>query len=469
MSFATTLDGYCKTLDCTGKAIAERSGLSPSTLSRYLNGERTPEAGSENVRKLANGLAQLSRERDEFEPLDADEVNATLEAEIAGTRMVGMDFHMRLDTLMHLVGMRNADFAKLVGVDPSYISRIRRGQRMPADLPRLATNCAHLAAHLCIERELLAELGELVGVSDITSGHPEWDPHDESNIAEIIEVWLKGSQIVQADMAKLDDLLTWLDETDLGTWLSIADESLEATTPPSPFARFYYGVGGMRSAEIDFLKTAADTHARNLSLSSDTPFTLIPPDSRFIRQYERTLMRVLKTGCRINVFYSVERPLEDTIRSMRLWIPLYMTGQITPYYLKGVNNRLFFHMNYVCDTCALSSEAVMGHEEDGRYYFTSRPEDVAYYQRKMGFILEKASSLLEIYRECDPGQKQAFENGEAARQAKGRGRDLGQDRFRNLRVTIYPGDCTVLTLPCGPTVVHFVIRHPKINYLIARM
>ena len=120
MSFATTLDAYCKALDCTGKDIATRCGLSPSTLSRYLNGERAPAAGSEIIEKLAATIAELSAERDNCELLEASEVRAALDAEIVGTQMVGMDFHMRLDALMHLIGISNASLAEVIGVDPSY-------------------------------------------------------------------------------------------------------------------------------------------------------------------------------------------------------------------------------------------------------------------------------------------------------------------------------------------------------------
>ena len=471
MSFAPTLEAYRKALDCTNRDISKRSGLPASTISRYLNGERVPTVGSENIRKLAEGLVAISLDQDTRNPYEADNVLAALEAAITGTRMVGMDFHMRLDALMHLAGLSNAAVAEVVGVDPSYISRIRHGQRMPANVPRFATLCAHLAAIACIETDKLADLGELVGMPDITSGDPEWDPYDESNTAEVVEVWLKGSQIVQSDIAKFEELLTWIDETDLSEWLSMseADDVAIEIDQPSPLARFYYGLGGMRTAELDFLTMAANTHSRNLFLSSDMPLMRIPPDSRFIRQYGKAMTNVMKTGCRVNVFYNIERPLEETIRSLRIWMPLYISGQVTPYYLKGLSNRLFYHMNYSCDTCALSAEAVVGHIEDGRYYFTTRPEDVSYYQRKMQCILEKASSLLEIYRDCDPGQQEAFEKAEAERQAKNPGRRICEGRFHKLQVQSYPGDCTVLMLPCGPTVVRFVIRHPKINYIVAHM
>ena len=469
MSFASVFNDYCNEIDCTNSDLARICGISPSSLSRYRHGERTPEANSRIVKQLADGIATLSR-NNAHAPLEAKTVHAALEAEIAGTCMVGMDFHMRLDSLMHLLGMSNTALAEAIGVDPSYISRIRRGQRMPSNLPRFTIICAHLAAIRCIEDRLFDELGELVGVPDLATGHPEWDPYEESNVAEIVDEWLKGNQIIQADVAKLGDLLLWLDETDFSQWLSMNEGAVGDTIdPPSPVARFYYGINGMRSAELDFLDMAAKTHARSMSLSTDMPLMHIPPGSRFIKQYGEAMINVLKTGCSINVFYNIERPLEDTIRSLRIWMPIYLSGQVTPYYFKGVNNRLFYHMNYVCDTCALSSEAVVDHIEEGRYYFTTRPKDVSYYQRKMGFVLEKASSLLEIYRDCDPGQQEAFERGEAKRRAKGKAHRIGEDRFHNLHVTHYLGDCTALTLPCGPTAVHFVIRHPKINYIVARM
>lgn len=470
MTFAATLDSYCKALDCTSKVVATRCGISASTLSRYLSGNRTPDANSKSINRLAEGLAALSRESGMPEPFEAADVHADLVAGIVGTQMVGMDFHTRLDTLMNLAGVRNADIAEVTGTDPSYVSRIRHGQRTPSNLPSFTANSAHVIAHMCIKNNALDDLGDLVGIFDITEGFPGWDPSEEFDIAEIIEVWLMGSQIVQADMAKLDELLTWLDETDFSSWLSLRNAKLEEDPdPPDPIARFYYGVDGMRSAEIDFLNMALATRSKNLWLSTDSPLMRIPPDPQFLKRYHHALARLLEAGCRIKVFHAIEQPLEETIQSLHQWIPLCITGQVDPYFLKGVNNRLFFHMNYVCDSCALSSEAVRDHEEDGRYYFTTRPNDVAYYQRKIGYIQEKASSLFETYRSCDPDQQAAFEKAEAKRQATGSGYMMDKERFNNLEITVYPGDCTVIALPCGPAVVHFVLRHPKINYIIAHM
>ena len=54
MDFKKILDDYMKQLDCTAKDLAESSGLSAATISRYRSGNRVPEDGSENFDRLIN-------------------------------------------------------------------------------------------------------------------------------------------------------------------------------------------------------------------------------------------------------------------------------------------------------------------------------------------------------------------------------------------------------------------------------
>ena len=470
MTFASALDSYCKITGRTNRQISDYCDVSPSTLTRYRHGERVPEPGSTIVRKLAEALAELSAEENPLYALDADEVNTVFENELASPQMAGMDFHMRLDMLMHLIGIRNADFAEVTGVDPSYISRIRRGQRMPANMREFASICSHLAANMCIARNLVDDVGELVGMPEISRQFPPEEEDSESEIAEVIEVWLTGSEIYTTDIVEMNKLFKWLDKTDFSEWIALGDSVTEAVPEAQlPVARFYHGLGGMRSAEREFVSTAIKAHAKNAFISSDMPLLSLAGSREVLDSFMDSGLELIRNGCHINILYSLERPLEDTIKSLRLWIPLYITGCVTPGFLKGVNNRLFYHVNRICDVCVLSAESVMGHEADGRCYFSTRPEDIAYYQKKMDFILEKSSTLIEIYREHDPAQKKSFHEAEAARKAKGNGKRIGANRYKNLTVTSYPGDCVVLSVPCGSEPVHLVSRHPKINYIVARM
>ena len=470
MSFATTLDGYCKALNRTNQDIALACDVSPSTLSRYRNGVHTPDDRDEVVDNLASGIARMARATGTPGKWDESEIRQSLKASLSEADMVGMDFNMRFDAIMNLTGMRNAKVAQILDVDPSYISRIRKGQRQPGNMRSFATTISLLAAHFCLERNLIDDLGDLTGMPMLALEAPDWETDDESSIAEVIEVWLLGDNIVRADMMRLKQFFIWCDTTDFSPWLTLEGAPTEkASSQPAPFARFYYGVGAMRNAEIGFLETTSASHAQTMSLSSDMPLMQIEPSSSFLERYQQGIIKVLKTGCHVNVIFNMERPLEETIRSLRMWHPLYMTGRVSPHYLIGLNNRLFCHVNYVSDVCALSSEAVMGHAEDGRYYLTTRPEDLQYYRRKMGYILEKSSSLLDIYRDIDPGRLEQFRKAEEELRTTAPGRAIGEDLFKNIRVTSYPRNHSVLTIPCDGGDVHLVIRHPKINYAIALM
>lgn len=36
------------------------------------------------------------------------------------------------------------------------------------------------------------------------------------------------------------------------------------------------------------------------------------------------------------------------------WIPIYMTGQVSPFYLKGIQNSVYCHLNYCSGNVALT-------------------------------------------------------------------------------------------------------------------
>ena len=80
------------------------------------------------------------------------------------------------------------------------------------------------------------------------------------------------------------------------------------------------------------------------------------------------------------------------------WIPMYMTGQIAPYYLKNVQNNAFLHLLKVSGAAALSGEAVAGFHSEGRYYLTKSKKELGYYRKRANDLLSNACPLMEIYR-----------------------------------------------------------------------
>lgn len=149
--FCEALDAECRRLGVSSRALAAEAGISESTLSRYRTGLRTP--GEKTIDALASALAALSGGAEA-----SDEVAAHLRAPLERRRQDDVALCRRMDALMAEAGLTSSDLAR---VDPSYISRIRSGVRVPADPEALAASCASLAARRLAgadEHELLAKL-----------------------------------------------------------------------------------------------------------------------------------------------------------------------------------------------------------------------------------------------------------------------------------------------------------------------
>ena len=88
------------------------------------------------------------------------------------------------------------------------------------------------------------------------------------------------------------------------------------------------------------------------------------------------LAMVLKKGLHIHIIHEVERPIKDMMLGLENWIPLYMTGQISPYYLKGIQNKVYSHLHYSSGQAAMTGDCISGHHENAHYYLTSHKEEV---------------------------------------------------------------------------------------------
>ncbi len=78
---------------------------------------------------------------------------------------------------------------------------------------------------------------------------------------------------------------------------------------------------------------------------------------------------------------------------------MYMTGLISPYYLKKyAKQHIPALVKKVSGSAALSGEAITGYHENGKYYLTKSRREVEYYQRRANELLKNADSLMDIYR-----------------------------------------------------------------------
>lgn len=191
---------------------------------------------------------------------------------------------------------------------------------------------------------------------------------------------------------------------------------MEVPTVPFqlPLSKTYYGLKEMKNGELDFLKaTALGKSDSPVFLCSDMPMDDMAKDRDFTKKYMFGLAVLLKKGLHLNVVHNLDRPFHELMLGLEGWIPLYMTGQITPCYLKGVQNNVYCHFLNVSGSAALSGECIAGAHERGRYELTKGGEALRYYHERADAIWKKALPLMDIYREKQAAALHAFQLADA--------------------------------------------------------
>ena len=155
----------------------------------------------------------------------------------------------------------------------------------------------------------------------------------------------------------------------------------------------------MMDSELDFMKAAVLSRSTEpVFLYSNMPMTEMAQDPEFPKKWMFGMALLLKKGLRLQIIHNIDRNLPEMMLGLESFIPMYMTGQIEPYYFKAPQGGVFLHFLRVSGTAALTGEAVSGHHSEGRYYLTNNRAEVAYYRRRADALLENAKPLMEIYR-----------------------------------------------------------------------
>ena len=128
----------------------------------------------------------------------------------------------------------------------------------------------------------------------------------------------------------------------------------------------------------------------------------------FNKKWMFAIAMALKKGLHLNIIHNVDRPFEEMMLGLEAWIPLYMTGQISPYHFKNISTEIYHHFTYVSGVVALSGECIDGYHEDGKYHLSTGKEELAYFHKKADHLLQKASTLMEIYTKDDAVRFETF-------------------------------------------------------------
>jgi len=254
----------------------------------------------------------------------------------------------KIDFLMKVTGTSNAQLARALNFDASYISRIRAGKRgLPPHLPFIEPAALFFARN--VREGYQAEtLAHELGVSGT------W-PDDAPTAARLIAQWLVGADRGEAYRGQ-----------------EKSPESAPSNAPQSTRgraveARLFFGEAGRREAALAFLQRVADVDAPcELLLQSDEDTAWMYRDAGFVGAWTSLMTRLVHAGCTFTVVHTVSRSGNEMWEGLQEWLPLYLTGAIRPYYYPrlrdGIRARSLFVARGRCALVANSVRDMAGNE-----------------------------------------------------------------------------------------------------------
>mgnify|MGYP000547450174 FL=1 len=404
MKFSEKLNDYIEQLSCTGKDICNLSGISAASLSRYRNGERVPELGTKPFEDLCCALAQISAQKGKLQ-ITADAVK---KAFVSCDDFVSTDKELlrkNFNTLLSALNVNLTQLCQYTNYDASAVFRIRNGSRKPGDAERFASAVASFVTRTMQTQSEIGAVAELIGC-DID------EIYDLSVRYAKIKSWLLKQPVQKAESNSVSKFLSKLDDFDLNEYIRVIKFD-ELKVPSVPFqipsSKTYFGIKEMMESELDFLKsTVLSKSSAPVIMYSDMPMKEMAKDPEFPKKWMFGMAMMLKKGLHLHQIHNLDRSFDEMMLGLESWIPMYMTGQISPYYFKNAPNDVFLHFLKVSGIAALSGEAVAGYHADGKYYLTKVKREVEYYRKRAEEMLKNAYPLMEIYRSERKNELNAF-------------------------------------------------------------
>ena len=115
----------------------------------------------------------------------------------------------------------------------------------------------------------------------------------------------------------------------------------------------------MEDGIIAFLKTTAISRpSRDAVMYSDHPLDHCTQESDFPEKWMKGLAAMLLKGVHIHMIHNIDRPFREMMLGLEAWVPVYMTGQITPYCFDHTRENIYHHLIMVSGSAAIVGDAV---------------------------------------------------------------------------------------------------------------
>ena len=401
MNFKEVLNKYLKELNCSQKMLLESSGLSETVISRYKSGERTPVKNSEQLTKLTTAIFNISKTMSKKQ-YTLDKIENDFNKVLQNDNFDYTTLSNNLNILITSLKISINEMSKYIVFDSSHISRIRYGKAKPSNPIEFSNKICTYIFNRYNNPDDINNLMTIIGCkkNDLSN----------NNFYNTLFTWLTSESIQVKN--QINNFLYDLDSFNLNDYIK-AIKFDELKVPSIPFykakSRHYYGIEEMKEGELNFFKaTVLSKSKEDIFMCSHMPMEDMAEDVSFGKKWMFAIAMCLKKGHHLNIIHNLDRPFNEMMLGLESWIPIYMTGQISPYYLKDSKNSVYNHLDYVSGNVALTGECIKGYHNKGMYYLTTNKNEIKYYKEKSELILKKAKPLMQIYRENNIKEYELF-------------------------------------------------------------
>lgn len=392
MSFSDKLNEYIVLIGCTNKQLSDITGIAPPIISGYRKGNRIPKYDSDQFKNLVSGIVTLSKEK-KIDTITKDNVENNL-GKFLKKENINFDlFNTNFNLLIETFKINLSDLAKYLGFDSSYVSKIKNGIRKPLIISDFANGVCKFIInnYLDTNNELIKDLIKC----------DDKDFKDVDIITDKLYYWFTHNVNKNNNDYNVDNFIKKLDNFDLNDYIkSIKFDKLFTPTFPrlKTKSQIYYGLDGYKDAQLEVLKQSAFFKSKDdIFWYSNMPMIEASKDLKFTKKYMMYLAFILKKGIRLNIIHDLDRPFKELMLGLEGWIPLYMTGQISPYYFKNNSNYLYSIIECVSGNAILHGECVTGNLDKCKLLVSTKKDDINYYRETSNLLLKKASPLMNIY------------------------------------------------------------------------
>ena len=453
MTFGDELNNFMKILNCNSKDLCETTEISPTVISRYLNNKRTPKIDSKNFEKIVDGLYILSIKNSK--EIAKESIQATLEKSINPNNILYDILIDNFNTLQAKLNISTVDIAKAINFDASFLSRIKNRQRKPSNIEnfiKLLVNYFVLKYNSDVKKHVFASLFNcsIKSLDNIEFSKKE------------LEKWLTTEH--QNSKMNIEIFLSRLDNFNLNDYIRTDLSKIKVPTTPIIIksSKTFYGAEGRKKAEGEFLKiTLLSKSKEPIFFYSDLPIAKAGEDESFKNKWIVAMTMLLKKGLHLNIIHNINRPINEMLLGLESWIPIYMTGSISPYYYEEPPSSFFHGSQCTSGSIALSGECIEFDENKSRFYLTTKKEELIYEKKKSAYMLSKAKPLMKIFKEVDDNEFKEFINRDENKNYQ----VVKKECFKNIDFYTNEDKWIMINKNTSPQ-IHFVIYNDKLKIAI---